>query len=131
MEKASPLNRLIAAFFDGVILYFAAFVIGLIFGVLGDTGSTLAGLAGFILSIGYYLYFWTAWNGQTPGKRVMKIRIVPTDGSPMTLGKAILRYVGEAVSALACLLGYFWILIDKDRQGWHDKIAGTYVVNVT
>ena len=34
------------------------------------------------------------------------------------------------ISAMVILLGFVWILIDKKRQGWHDKIAGTYVVNV-
>ena len=42
---------------------------------------------------------------------------------------ALRETVGKLVSALILLLGFLWILWDKDRQGWHDKIAGTLVVS--
>ena len=44
------------------------------------------------------------------------------------MGQAILRYIGYIVSALALSIGFIWIAIDKRRQGWHDKIARTYVI---
>jgi RDD family. len=47
---------------------------------------------------------------------------------PIGYGKGFLRWVGMIISGLVLLLGYIWILIDKKNQGWHDKIAGTYVI---
>ncbi|MDF0591770.1 RDD family protein [Candidatus Methanocrinis natronophilus] len=79
--------------------------------------------------IGYYTYFFG--KGQTPGMRLVEIRLVRTDGvEPVGLPRGFLRWVGMEISGIFLLLGYIWILIDKKRQGWHDKIAGTYVVNV-
>ncbi|MBI1801350.1 MAG: RDD family protein [Chloroflexi bacterium] len=154
MGKASSFKRLIAYLLDSLILGLLNSPFILIFGLpamsdvlnilsQGDVStiqlralndfmrgpSAILTSVSLILGIGYYLYFWTARNGQTPGKWLMKIRVVTTDGSPITRGKALLRFVGYSVDIYACLLGFFWILIDKDRQGWHDKIAGTYVVN--
>jgi len=61
----------------------------------------------------------------------MKIKLIGTDGTyPIGYGKGFLRWIGMIISAMVILLGYVWILIDKKNQGWHDKIAGTYVVNV-
>jgi uncharacterized RDD family membrane protein YckC len=42
--------------------------------------------------------------------------------------RGILRYLGYSLSAISLFLGFFWILIDDRRQGWHDKIAGTLVI---
>ena len=47
---------------------------------------------------------------------------------PISWGKAILRYIGYIISGLVLLIGFIWIAFDARRQGWHDKIAGTYVV---
>ena len=79
------------------------------------------------VSIGYPVLFWTL-TGQTPGKMLMGLRVVTTDGDYLSLGKSILRYFGYFIAALPLYLGFFWILVDDRRQGWQDKIAGTCVV---
>ncbi len=66
--------------------------------------------------------------GETPGDMLMGLRIVRTDGKRMNLRRALLRYVGCLLAALPLFLGFLWILVDERRQGWHDKIAGTYVL---
>ena len=49
----------------------------------------------------------------------------------MGIGSTLVReIIGKLVSGIVILLGYVWILFDGKRQGWHDKIAGTVVVNV-
>jgi uncharacterized RDD family membrane protein YckC len=75
---------------------------------------------------GYFLVFWVL-SGQTPGKALMGVRIVRTDGERLNLGKAIIRVIGYWISSIL-FLGYLWVLIDRRRQGFHDKIAGTFVV---
>jgi len=74
----------------------------------------------------YNIVFWLL-AGQTPGKRLMGIRVVRTDGTRVRLGNAIRRQIGYLISA-TLFLGYLWILVDNRRQGWHDKLAGTMVV---
>ena len=79
------------------------------------------------IGIGYYTYFFGA--GQTPGMRLLEIKLVRADGiEPIGLRRGFLRWVGMEISGVVLFLGYLWILIDRRRQGWHDKIAGTYVV---
>ena len=79
-----------------------------------------------VLYLAYYLGFWLL-AGQTPGKRIMGVRIVRTDGERLTFGNAVRRLVGYWLSTVV-FLGYLWILADNRRQGWHDKLAGTMVI---
>jgi uncharacterized RDD family membrane protein YckC len=74
----------------------------------------------------YNTGFWVL-VGQTPGKRIMGVRLVRTDGGRVTWGNAIRRELGYILSFIL-FLGYFWILVDDRRQGWHDKVAGTLVI---
>jgi uncharacterized RDD family membrane protein YckC len=123
-EKAGAGQRFLAFIIDAIIL---GVVNQILTNLSGQDPAASTGLS-TLVGILYVIGFWQAWNGQTPGKRVMGIRVVKTDGSAFGLVPAILRYVGYFVSGIALLLGYIWILFDKDKQGWHDKIAGTYVV---
>jgi uncharacterized RDD family membrane protein YckC len=71
---------------------------------------------------------WLRFQG-TPGKLLMSCQVVDIrTGGPIGLRQALLRYLGYAVSALPLGLGFLWILWDRRRQGFHDKIAGTAVV---
>lgn len=81
----------------------------------------------FVVFAGYPIFFW-AMMGQTPGKWAMGLRVIRTDGRPLSVWRSILRYLGYWVSALPLFLGFIWIVFDKKRQGWHDKIADTCVI---
>ena len=77
---------------------------------------------------GYYTYFFG--KGQTLGMKAAKIKLCGTDGTyPIGYGKGFLRWIGTIISTLVIGLGFLWILIDENKQGWHDKIAGTYVLD--
>jgi uncharacterized RDD family membrane protein YckC len=80
----------------------------------------------FLIPIAYDIGFWML-AGQTPGKRVMGLRIVRTDGGRLTLGNCVRRLIGYLISGIL-FLGYLWVLVDNRRQGFHDKIGGTFVV---
>ena len=84
-------------------------------------------IAYFIGSILYFPGFW-AWKGATPGKMMMGIEIVNTDGSPIGFGRAIVRYIGYFVSGIIIYIGFFMIAWDGKKQGLHDKMAGTIVI---
>jgi uncharacterized RDD family membrane protein YckC len=100
--------------------------------------ATIIGLPIFLVAqaffgIGGFLYLWLmiGLRGQTLGKMVVGIRVVDARGEIPDLGRAALReIVGKWVSSLFLLLGFVWVLFDPRKQGWHDKIAGTYAVRV-
>jgi len=129
-EKAGFWIRFIAIIIDGLI-------IGLIGGLLSNTvvttgpnGSivTQQGPTG-LLSLLYYVFFWSSYgSGQTLGMRVFKLKVIKTDGTMLDLVGAFIRYVGFIVSAICLGIGFIWAAFDANKQGWHDKIAGTYVV---
>ena len=60
--------------------------------------------------------------------RALNIKVVKTDGSQLDLVGAFIRYIGLFVSILCLFIGVIWAAFDAQKQGWHDKIAGTYVV---
>ena len=79
-----------------------------------------------LVSIVYNATFWWV-SGQTPGKRVLGLRVIRKDGTRLRLGNALRRQIGYWISSIF-YLGFIWILFDNKRQGFHDKIAGTIVV---
>lgn len=82
----------------------------------------------FIVFVFYPILFWIA-VGQTPGKRLMGLRVVTEDNTQrIHFGTAAKRYLGYWVSALPLFLGFIWVLVDDNRQTWHDKFANTYIV---
>jgi len=81
----------------------------------------------------FLLYFtlFTGEGGQTLGKMVLGIRVQRVNGSPVGYGRALVRTLGYIVSFFfSTFLGFLWVLWDKKKQAWHDKIAGTEVVKV-
>lgn len=77
-----------------------------------------------------FLYFVLAWSlvGQTVGKWVLGLRVVTTDGRPVPIGAAAVRFVGYIVSSLPLYLGFLWVLFDPERRAWHDRLARTRVI---
>lgn len=74
------------------------------------------------------VFFWVKFAG-TPGKRLLGLRVVDAQtGAHLTPMQSTLRYLGYFVSAMPMCFGFFWVLWDEKNQAWHDKIAGTLVV---
>jgi len=72
---------------------------------------------------------WT-WKGTTIGGIVMGIKVVRTDGRDVDFAVALVRSIASVFSALVFGLGFFWAGWSRDKQSWHDKIAGTIIVRV-
>ncbi len=89
---------------------------------IGATFSTL-------FLIGYYTFFWTL-VGYTPGKAILGLKVVRKNGGKLSFGRSLLRFFAYWISMLPLFLGFFWVLWDSKRQGWHDKIAGTQVLYI-
>ena len=116
-------QRFAAALIDGVLIAIVQFVLAAILG--RSAGQGLGGLIG----LAYFIYLEGSPSGQTVGKKALNIRVVDADnGGPIGYGRAVLRYFARILSAIPCLLGYFWMLWDKNKQTWHDKITTNVVV---
>lgn len=85
--------------------------------------------AGLLLALAYHVGFWT-WKGTTLGGIICQLRIVRVDGAPVRFADALVRGLTGIFSLAVLGLGFLWILKDPDRQAWHDRVAGTYVVKV-
>jgi uncharacterized RDD family membrane protein YckC len=84
-------------------------------------------LFGTLLPPIYFFLFWLL-AGETVGQGIVGVRVVAVDGRRLTVRSMLLRLVGYALSILPLGLGFLWSLADERRQGWHDKLAGTYVI---
>ena len=76
------------------------------------------------------LYFAICWSlvGFTAGQFLVGVRVVRKNGELMSLWRALARILLFNLSAIVFFLGFFWVIFDRRRQAWHDKIVGTYVV---
>jgi uncharacterized RDD family membrane protein YckC len=83
----------------------------------------------FLLALVYHIGFWT-WKQTTIGGIICELRLVRTDGAPLRFPDALIRGLSGIFSLIVVGLGFLWILRDPERQAWHDRIAGTYVVKV-
>jgi uncharacterized RDD family membrane protein YckC len=112
-----------AALIDGIIIFLVSFVFSRFMGL---------GIASpFLMIFIPWLYYWLfiGLKGQTPGKMALGIKVVNASGSIPGLGRAALREIpGKIISFVVIYIGFLWIIWDRQKQGWHDKIAQTYVV---
>lgn len=132
--------RLVGYIVDGMIQFVVIILLSIILGAIGIgaasadatalAGATLAVWFGLLILIPllYFPYFW-ANGGQTPGMRLVRIRVVrDADGGPVGWGPALLRLVGYWISAMVVYIGFLWVFVDRRRRGWFDLIAGTVVI---
>jgi uncharacterized RDD family membrane protein YckC len=135
-QLASPVRRLFAHGFDIAIPIFSLITI---LGVAGasavatgsETGAGFGMLVGFALLIAYVVWAITLFaQGTTPGKNLLGLRVVKETGEHAGFWAMLVReWIGKWwISQLILGLGFVWILLDRDRQGWHDKLMSTYVV---
>ena len=83
----------------------------------------------FLWLLVYHIGFWT-WKGTTVGGIICQLRVVKVDGTPVRFIDALVRGLSSIFSLAVLGIGCLWILRDPERQAWHDRIAGTYVVKV-
>jgi uncharacterized RDD family membrane protein YckC len=116
--------RLLAAMLDFIILYIPFIIITLVLSLVG------ANMVIYLLSLLFALLiiYLDSRYGGTPGKLILGLKIVDSEGKNMSYAKAVLRYAAKMSVSMMLLLGYIWILVDKNYQGWHDRIAETFVI---
>ena len=121
--RASFFARLGAVLVDAVLLGVVGFI------VRAAIGQTAGSVVGLVIGIAYVGFLEGSNSGQTIGKRALGIRVIDyRTGGPIGFGRAVLRYFARILSVIPCFLGYFWMLWDKERQTWHDKLISDVVV---
>lgn len=138
-EKAGFFIRFVAYMIDSIVLSIALSIIM----AISITGSLammdnqtfvlavylISGAIMLIVYFGYFIYFYGT-SGQTLGKKMLRIKVVSTNGTPLTYKKGLLRIIGYIIASIPIYIGFIWMLFDKNKQNWEDKIANTYVVKV-
>jgi len=105
----------------------AAFLDMVIVGVVA--GLTHVAPLGLLIAVAYFAGMW-AWKQTTIGGIVIGLKVVRIDGRPFTFVTAIVRALAAIFSVIVLFFGFIWIGWDVEKQGWHDKIAGTVVVRL-
>ena len=126
-ERAGFWRRFAAAVVDAILLVLVALPISAAAGM--PMGESV--LAQFIVTVisAVYVSVLEGRSGQTLGKRAMGIWVVDADtGGPIGVSRAVGRWFARIVSTIPLYLGYLWMLWDREKQTWHDKMAATVVV---
>lgn len=141
-------SRFVAAMIDILLITALNLIVGvvlsfLLLGFIGEGGEYLASIglsiqiiAHFLLTAGYYIYYEYKWNGQTPGKRKMKLRVMRYGGLPVDFASVLIRNMMRIIDLLlfAVAVGFLVFFLSKLSQRPGDYVAGTIVVkdrNVT
>jgi uncharacterized RDD family membrane protein YckC len=135
-------NRAFALFIDNLLVW-GIFVVAAYLAAAGLSGLEAIGvepsnalnqwlgaigiLFSFFWFIGYFIAFETLWQGQTPGKRLVKIRVIADDGRPLQLYQATLRAVLRPLDDWI-FLGFFFVLFGKQEKRLGDWVGSTIVI---
>ena len=77
----------------------------------------------------YFAFCWSSHGGQaTLGMRIFSLRVVGRTGSPVSFARALVRVLTLPLSFVVFYLGVLWVAFDPRKQGWHDKLAGTFML---
>ena len=134
--SAGFVSRLLAFTLDLLIISVIITVITALSVFLGRTLQVrqITSLVLTVLTVGanilivliYYVGFLVV-AGQTPGKRIMGLRVIMTNGKPLSMRRSFRRFIGYWLS-LPLFWGYLMVIVDDRRRAFHDKFAGTRVV---
>ncbi len=132
-------NRMLAFLLDSLItglLYIAVVVLLSLVGLLSGSETALYYtfalllLARFLIHWGYFITFELIWHGQTPGKKLLRIKVVREDGRPVNFTASFLRNILRIVDALpgGYAIGLIMIFVNAREKRVGDIVGGTMVV---
>ncbi len=134
MDASPPsiARRLASMLYDTLLLLAILFIASFIFTAATHNAQSplfrLAFQAYLALVAGiYFVGFWLR-GGQTLAMKTWRLRLTAADGCPIRFRQAVLRYLLAAVGIFLLGFGIFWAFFDRDRQFWHDRVAGTRIV---
>jgi uncharacterized RDD family membrane protein YckC len=129
------LRRLGAMFYDSLLLL--ALLMMLSYPYVWLTGGAKPGLLVktlyqlYLLAICFFYYagFWVR-GGQTLGLRTWRMKVVNKHGGSITWALALKRFAYAWLSLLCLGLGFLWVLYDRDKLAWHDRLSGTKLIQL-
>jgi uncharacterized RDD family membrane protein YckC len=133
---AGVATRAVALAIDAAIAHVIVFAGGAILALVGslvsdvrlDTlGKVLAAGAWVAVVTSYFVLFWST-AGQTPGMRLMSLRVVTPDGEHPGVARSVVRVIGLWLAIVPLFLGFVPVLVDARRRGLQDFLAGTIVL---
>jgi uncharacterized RDD family membrane protein YckC len=142
--------RLVARLIDAVVIGIPFGILFIVFAAVGGVFAANAGattqdaqtasgaafggafillyLIALVVQVGYWIYFWGS-SGSTVGMRLLHLRVVDAvTGGPIGYGRATARFLMSIVNSWACYIGWIWVAFDPRKQGWHDKVANSVVL---
>jgi uncharacterized RDD family membrane protein YckC len=132
----ASLGLRIAAFLVDYIL--TLLILGVAISIAMLFKTTFPAVATWVINLGYVgVLGFIAWNwgylnvrdGQRIGQRLVGIKTICANGSPLGYRTIVLRHLlGYPLSLLCAGLGFLWMIVDSKQRGWHDRLAGTLVV---
>lgn len=146
VKLASLPRRFFAVVIDGFVVAIFSVALMVVNGSFGqlyeamagfDEGVVAAAMAQFqsdavpvnlVVSAVYNVVLLTMFNGQTLGKMALGLRVIKKNGRRISVLDAFVRNVFGYTISQIFMLGYVWAALDRERQAWHDKMAGTVVV---
>ena len=131
-------TRMLAFFADAIVIDAVVIFVGLVVAVgmsllhvpheLRVIAAAVGAALALLWAVGYFVFFWAA-DGQTPGNRMMRIRVQDArTAGPLRARRALLRVLLLPVSALPLFAGYLMILVDRRRRALHDRLVRSVVV---
>jgi uncharacterized RDD family membrane protein YckC len=133
------MTRTIAYALDGALINVAALLAGIAAALalsILHLPSRLDGVVAAVLAVAYAVwvvgYFVTFWSttGQTPGSRLMRIRVIDAHGAPrLKPRRAAVRVAGLVLATIPLFAGFFIMLWDRRRRCLQDRLARTVVVH--
>jgi uncharacterized RDD family membrane protein YckC len=108
-------------------------MLGLVASLVGGLRPTwlvgvVLGAAWALAALGYFVAGWST-VGQTPGMRLLAVRVVGPDGAPPGVARAVVRFGGLVLATIPLFAGFLPVLVDDRRRGLHDLLAGTVVLH--
>ncbi len=109
----------------------AGAAVALVLALAGGLGTawvnaTLAGGGWFLAAALYFIFFWSG-TGQTPGMRIMRVRVTTPAGTPPSVLRSLVRFVGLILAIIPLFAGFLPVLFDSRRRALQDFLAGTVV----
>jgi uncharacterized RDD family membrane protein YckC len=125
-------RRFIAFIIDRILIWLLfSVLLGYAEGVNIYSIFSLFGTQTIVVEILVMVYFvvceTSSWQG-TLGKHLLNMKVVNEQYQKVTASQAMWRFTWKYLSFFVLLLGFIWVIFDTKKQGWHDKLAGTYVI---
>ncbi len=128
--------RFVAVVVDGIALWIVNFAIQTVTNTRitnpYNMGLVMSSIGiNFLISTAislFYEAFFLVQYGATPGKMILKLKVITPDGGRITWGRAVGRYFAKILSGITLMIGYIMAGFDPEKRALHDYIAGTRVI---